>query len=89
MKKLMSFLAWLTGWSGAVIFFMVCFIHEQKFTMTWGWNDMPASFTSRQIVAEIWAAAWFICAIISLVGMEVTMQLGRIARDIKQRGEWI
>jgi len=43
----------------------VLFIYHQQYTITWGW-EMPASFTSQQIVAELWSVEGALGILISL-----------------------
>lgn len=53
------------NWCIAGLFFVVMFFHEQHWTVQWTWSNMPESFTTRQIVAEIWAAAWLVLTMFS------------------------
>jgi hypothetical protein len=60
-------------WLGQMLIGFVLFYKHQHYTVTWGWTEaMPAEFTSRQIVAEVWSGIAYLQILMSALAMDIT-----------------
>lgn len=61
---------------------IMVFYHHQKYTITWG-DVMPASFTSTQIVAELWSAEAVLEMLLCMIAYDLLLVLEE-SSDSKQ-----